>query len=326
MVPQNDLLSLIIDQTDLLIYNYDVQNNKIEWKGNVEGIIGNLAIDFQRFTVEDWETAIHEEDREHAINLLKECEKNKKRYTVIYRFRHSSGNYNYIQDTGTFTYKENGEAHRMYGVMKNINYEYGLQQTLKETETRYKSIFEKVNDAILIFDPITEKILEVNRKACILYGFEEEEFLQLTLKDLTKNIEKGEDEIRQIIVQGRRNNFETIHFTKDRREINLLVSSSYMRLNEQSVIISVINDVTEKKMFENKIVSQNEKLKEIAVIQSHELRRPVANILGLTNIICNHKVNIDEENIKMLQHAVEELEVIINKIIEKTIDVEELIQ
>ncbi len=46
-----------------------------------------------------------------------------------------------------------------------------------------------------------------------------------------------------------------------------------------------LQDITESKLHEKKIEQQNSKLKEIAFITSHEVRVPLANILGLTEIL-----------------------------------------
>lgn len=46
-----------------------------------------------------------------------------------------------------------------------------------------------------------------------------------------------------------------------------------------------LQNITESKLHEKKIEQQNSKLKEIAFITSHKIRVPLANILGLTEIL-----------------------------------------
>ncbi len=48
-----------------------------------------------------------------------------------------------------------------------------------------------------------------------------------------------------------------------------------------------LQNITESKLYEKKIEQQNTQLKEIAFITSHEVRVPLANILGLTEILDN---------------------------------------
>jgi PAS domain S-box-containing protein len=55
---------------------------------------------------------------------------------------------------------------------------------------------------------------------------------------------------------------------------------------EQAVrMIGALQDIDKQKKFEQQLLSQNEQLKEIAWIHSHELRRPLSNILGLIDLI-----------------------------------------
>ncbi|MES2456289.1 MAG: GAF domain-containing protein [Bacteroidota bacterium] len=68
------------------------------------------------------------------------------------------------------------------------------------------------------------------------------------------------------------------------------------------------SDITSRVIHQEKVSAQNASLNEIAFIQSHELRRPVASILGLLNLL-----EIDErataiEEFYLMKKAVEELD------------------
>jgi PAS domain-containing protein len=81
--------------------------------------------------------------------------------------------------------------------------------------------------------------------------------------------------------------------------------------NREGKIIGVsVNstDVTEKIEHEQTVHSQNESLKEIAFIQSHELRRPVASILGLMYIMKMDGRIQGNVELEMMEKAVEELD------------------
>ncbi|SDF77993.1 PAS domain S-box-containing protein [Mucilaginibacter pineti] len=83
-------------------------------------------------------------------------------------------------------------------------------------------------------------------------------------------------------------------------------------------IISVsfnATDITERKLHEQHILAQNESLKSIAYIQSHELRRPVASILGLANIMGAHDYMFNKEDVEMLGRAASELDAKIRTIV-----------
>lgn len=79
-------------------------------------------------------------------------------------------------------------------------------------------------------------------------------------------------------------------------------------------------DITETKLHQIRIQDQNERLKEIAWIQSHEVRVPVANILGLLNAF-NYKDLNDPFNLEVLAYlnvVTQNLDSIIRNIVNKT--------
>jgi PAS domain S-box-containing protein len=81
-------------------------------------------------------------------------------------------------------------------------------------------------------------------------------------------------------------------------------------------------DITERIKQEQLVILQNESLKKIAFIQSHELRRPVSTIMGLMNLIKEENYYTEErEELMMLEKAVEELDDRIRTIVDYTFSI-----
>jgi PAS domain S-box-containing protein len=82
-----------------------------------------------------------------------------------------------------------------------------------------------------------------------------------------------------------------------------------------------VRNISLKKAHELKISHQNDYLKRIAWQQSHQVRRPLSNILGLINLIrLEHPDYIDNEYVKKLENASYELDEIIRKISQEVTD------
>ncbi len=123
---------------------------------------------------------------------------------------------------------------------------------LKKSEYRYRNLFENANDAIMIFDPKQEIILEVNKKACELYGYLREEFIGKSLKNISKNVELGEIAIEQTLRERKKETVETIHFTKDGDELHIIASAVVIDYEGRDAILSINRDVTELRQAEAK--------------------------------------------------------------------------
>ncbi|EHQ25775.1 GAF domain-containing protein [Mucilaginibacter paludis] len=91
--------------------------------------------------------------------------------------------------------------------------------------------------------------------------------------------------------------------------------------NEDNEIIGIsfnAYDITERKLHEQQIISQNDSLKKIAHIQSHELRRPVASILGFMELFKLNDYQASCEELKMMEISTKELDQTIRNIVNFT--------
>lgn len=100
------------------------------------------------------------------------------------QFRCRNGNLIWIESASK--YKRNSEGLvEVIGVSRNVEQRKKTEQRVKENEEKYRQVFAATADAMLIVDPLTKQILNVNKAAVDLYGFSEEEFLYKSLDDLT---------------------------------------------------------------------------------------------------------------------------------------------
>ncbi|SKB41398.1 PAS domain S-box protein [Daejeonella lutea] len=96
--------------------------------------------------------------------------------------------------------------------------------------------------------------------------------------------------------------------------------------NRQVVGVSTFaRDITKQHLYTQMIEKQNEQLRKIAWIQSHELRAPVANILGLLPLF--DRTNLtnpdDLEFFSLMEKAATKMDEIVKKITDETITVED---
>lgn len=97
--------------------------------------------------------------------------------------------------------------------------------------------------------------------------------------------------------------------------------SYYPTYDAQGNIIGVSfnsTDITERKQNEQKILEQNEALRKIAYMQSHQLRKPVASILGLMNLLKLEETENNSAVLGMMEQAVLELDETIHHIVKST--------
>lgn len=109
----------------------------------------------------------------------------------------------------------------------------------------------------------------------------------------------------------------TLDETRDGQRVFEEVSFNPIRNKHNEVIgISCFSrDITDTQLHLRKIEEQNHRLKQIAWTQSHEVRKPLANILGLIELLQFHPSTQDRKQlISHIETAALELDSIVNKI------------
>jgi PAS domain S-box-containing protein len=105
-----------------------------------------------------------------------------------------------------------------------------------------------------------------------------------------------------------------VYYTKSRQP-----TPDELEIIERTV--NILRILMENKRIQDHVQDQNSRLQEIASISSHEIRRPVATILGLVNLFDGQNSNnpLNKEIINHLYDTAKELDNVIHTIVEKTI-------
>ena len=193
------------------------------------------------------------------------------------------------------------DTNRIEGTFQDITSYKKLEVSLVESERRYSNLFQMMPIPSWVYDLNTLKIIEVNKAALKDYGYSREEFLNLTLKDL-----RPVEEINKLmeVIAHTKNNVKSykiggyLHKRKNGSIFNVEVHSNRLyRDNALYRVVMAVN-ISETQKYIEEIENQNSTLQEIARIQSHVVRAPLAKIMGIVELV-NANVNLtaDENRI-----------------------------
>jgi len=156
------------------------------------------------------------------------------------------------------------------------------EAALRQSERDYRGLFENAHDAIIIFDPEQEQVLEVNPRACEIYGFSRDEFLGLSLERISQDIDRGKDHIRSTLQGSPLHQFETTQYRKDGTPIRLEINASEVEYRGRPAILSLNRDVTQKTLLEAKL-RQSQKMEAIGTLAggiAHDFNNMLSAIIG----------------------------------------------
>jgi diguanylate cyclase (GGDEF)-like protein/PAS domain S-box-containing protein len=204
-----------------------------------------------------WIRALHADDRERVLEETAEALENGGETDLEYRIVAENGDVFWVRDRGCFLRDENGNLICWQGVIIDITDRKEGEKCLRDSEKRYRQLFEKNHAVKLLVDAETGEIVEANPAACRFYGYTLEEFK-------TKNIcEINTLSPAEIALEMKRAiNEECNYFTFRHRlasgEIrDVELRSSPLFDNNRKLLYSNVYDITERKQAE-KAVRENE--------------------------------------------------------------------
>ena len=234
-----------------------------------EEIMGNVGLRY-----------IHPEDRARAREKLVEVQRYPgEMFTVQFRIRHKEGSYRVLEAIGTNLLHDPAVAAIVIN-QRDITERNAFEEELRCSERKYRELFELANDAILIFEPEHEMILEANARACELYAIPHSQLVGMSLKRLTQDVERGESQIAELLCRGSSSNFETVHHRADGTAITILANSKVIEYAGRTAILTVNHDISELKRAQDELRRAHDELEkrveertaELAAVNT-ELRR-----------------------------------------------------
>ena len=123
-----------------------------------------------------------------------------------------------------------------------------------EALSRYKELFERVSDAVFINDR-QGLFLEVNDVACDCLGYSRDEFLKLTLRDLTcVEYHSVLSEMSQQISQGQSYQFEICMLSRNGMSIPFEFQGRIISYLNQTAFLSVARDMSLRKKLQETLI------------------------------------------------------------------------
>ena len=143
---------------------------------------------------------------------------------------------------------------------------------LAESETRYRTLFESVNDAIFVYDPESLALVDANRRACELYGYDLKSLCHLTVSDLGTN-EPGHalQEVARALAPTDSGKFQLFEWRAKNRAGRVFWVEASMRravLMGQTRLLVSVRDIDDRKRAAAEKARLEERLQQVQKLES----------------------------------------------------------
>ncbi|HOP74717.1 MAG TPA: ATP-binding protein [Bacillota bacterium] len=197
-----------------------------------------------------------------------------------------------------------------------------LQKTTV-SKTYMNNIISSMNDALFVTD-LNLTIITVNRAACELLQYREEELLQQSLYLIfnpSESIPMESDEHSLL-------NAETSVITKQGLKIPVLLNCSFIKESNGKIksLVVTIKDITERKKAEEALIAKTQKLarsnaalQELTYAASHDLQEPLRKIIAFNERNLTRLGPIADEQSRdylyRVQNATQRMQALINDLL-----------
>jgi PAS domain S-box-containing protein len=224
---------------------------------------------------------------------------------------------------------DDGSPQAVLGVGHDITDETSTRIMLGDVKSRLRSILNSTFDMYFLVDR-DYKIIEYNRVAAYLIN----EYFQKVLKDNRFILDFVVPDQREVffasfvqcfdgqVVQG-----ETLYRIGVKAIwISYIFYPVYDETNTLLGVAVSLKNIDKRKRYELKLMKQNKLLREIAWMESHELRGPLATIMGLIEQMRDYKQKLTEEERDLYIHGMLEeakrLDEVVREIVHRTDQIE----
>jgi PAS domain S-box-containing protein len=259
----------------------------------------------------------HKDDLSSLAEWFSELRKGRE-YPSEYRVINKSGELRWAR-TKTRPIMEDGLFKGARGILIDVTDQKRVEEALRESEARYRSLFENNHAVMLLIDPDNGTIVDANTAACAYYGWSREELMKRRIDKINTLTSEEVSVEMQLARSEKRNNFFFKHRRADGTIRDVEVYSGPILLQGKTLLYSIVHDVTDRKRAEERYQSIFENAQEGIFRSTPDGRIIIANqamatmfgyespeemMTGVTDVNRQHYVNPEDR--RKLKEMIEE--------------------
>jgi PAS domain S-box-containing protein len=215
-------------------------------------------------------------------------------------------------------YQEDGQIQEVFGIAHDITEKKSSDLALKESEEKFRNIFESFQDIYFRFDK-KGTISMVSPSVKELLGYNEDFVLGNNIVNFYTDLEKSGRLMHQLVREKSLRNVEATVKTKAGKEIQLLcnVRILYDKDNDYAYLEGVARDISKLKAANlelqkaKEVAERSLKVKEnFLANMSHEIRTPMNGVIGTIDLL--NSTMLDEEQSRHVQTIKKSSETLLN--------------
>ena len=239
---------------------WDIRSGQVNWSRGAQALFGldpNRPVTRELHYIE----LIPEEERAEVLEKFNAILKGEQIANALrHRIRWPDGSLHWLEITGSLQYEADGRP-RMFGVIRDISAQQERAEALRASEERFASLFRLSPDIMMLVRYDDSAIIEINQHFTQAFGWTASEILGRHTHDLNLWVHASQrDQLRQQAPQSREPVIQEVQLrTRSSAILDGVLSSQYIELQGERLMLCTFLDTSERKRAENALRASEEK-------------------------------------------------------------------
>jgi PAS domain S-box-containing protein len=289
-------------------WEWNVPANQISWSDEMYRTFGLAPSEFEG-TFEGFADLVHPDDRDIFRQTIEFSLHTHEEFGFDHRIVRVDGSVGVLHSQGKVQRNDDGDVIAMTGTGQDVTDRIRIEQALRQSESRTRSIIDSANDAFIAIDP-AGTITDWNPQAEAIFGWTREEAVGRSLAEtiIPESYREAHSEgIHRFVrtgegaLLGQRLELTALH--RDGHQFPVELTVSPIRLGRSYMFSAFIRDITERKRAEDalahkteELTRMNTELEDFTHSVSHDLKEPLRGIEAFAGFIAeDYGDKLDEQ-------------------------------
>jgi diguanylate cyclase (GGDEF)-like protein/PAS domain S-box-containing protein len=243
-------LAHVVENSGVGIWEADLVTHEVVVSDSWLAMSGMRREDAVFLSATAWRALIHPDDRQMLAAFDARSPDSSPVFQLDHRLLHADGHWIWVASRSRVIERgPDGKPRMMVGTHVDITRRKAAEAALGESESKFRSLFERSPVGIALNDFRTGRFLQVNDALLGPSGYQRDELLQMKYEDLVLRPEPGQQQVPQA-------QQEREFRRKDGRSYPVMLSALRMTdANGRDVVWTIVQDISHRKEVEHELAA-----------------------------------------------------------------------